>query len=187
MSGIKLPPKTNQLAEYLGKYFSQGSSVGGFLTETDIPLWAMTRLGFEGLMLDRVQRQLRASELQSDIAMKGNTDGIDTLYPTEDENMGVSVGNTYNINVSQPQPDPVLTPVPPAVPSPDPVQNNTTTTTTERTINPVLPYVLAGILGLGGLGAGYFLNKPKAPVPPPVPVVDTDTDTNSVTDVVFPQ
>lgn len=160
-----------------------------WLDETGAKLWTQIKLGYNGLMLERQQRQLRAAEKIADIAMKGNTDGIDSLYPTgEDEEMAVNIGNEYHYHLEG---------VPAGtLPASVPVTNTNTTTTTEvekivqvpvtttqPTKNSWMPLILGGALalsGLGGWGFAWYNHSHN-------PVVDTDTDTDHETDVTFPQ
>lgn len=67
--------------------------------------WARARLGHEGMMLEKIQRQNRIAELNARNAVTGDlsTDG----WPRTDgegDDMGVSIGNTVHNHYPTPQP-----------------------------------------------------------------------------------
>lgn len=116
-------------------------------------------LAHEGIMLDRMQRQLLNSEKLQRFAATGNTD--DLPKPGEDDEMGVNIGNEYHLHqIMQPQ--------------------QPTTQTTENAASKLWPIVLSTALACGGTSLGYsiagWINKP-APAG-----VDTDT----ITELDFP-
>ena len=121
--------------------------------------WANVRLGHEAYMLDKIQRQNRIVEVNARNTMTGsNSDDVDG-WP-EDEEMGVSIGNTINYSLPQ-----SAAPQPAA--SPD-----------RSLASRLLPWVAAaGLLGTTGFGAAAIALLANR-LPPPA-VVDTDTDTDT--------
>lgn len=135
--------------------------------------FGMVKLGHDGVMLDRMQRQLKAAEIQADISLKGTTEGVDTLYPSNgsEDDMAVNIGNEIHNHYEVGGPKDV------ALPS----NSDPTPTTKPSKLSSLMPYVLAGGLaasGLGGWGLALYNHLHKSP-----PTVDTDHET----DVTFPQ
>ena len=121
--------------------------------------WMQTRLGHEGMMLEKIRRQNRIVEQLAAQTRDGKFSGGAVPSVPEGEDMGVSIGNEVHHHYASEQP--ARTPA-------------------------KLPGVLgklavaASILA-GGAGAGVLATQ-LWPTDPPA-VVDTDT----VTDVTFPE
>lgn len=153
-----------------------------FLNEKFAKWWAMLRLGHNGMMLERTQRQLKAAENIADISMKGNTDGVNSLYPEDD--MGVSIGNEVHNHYYMGADGATPTPVP--APIIAPTSTTTTTNTTERIVQDgktIWPYVVGTAALVSSLfgGGGALYNYYHQASPPVVTAPNTDTD--NITDV----
>lgn len=120
-------------------------------------------LAHEGIMLDRMQRQLRSAEKLQRFAATGDTN--DLPKPGEDDEMGVNIGNEYHLHqVVQPTEKP-----PVSVP--------------QAAASKLLPFVLGAALAGGSTGLGWVLAKwNETPKPP----ATADTDTDTITEFDFP-
>lgn len=125
----------------------------------------LRHLAHEGIMIDRVNRNLHNAERLQTFAATGNTD--DLKAPPEDDEMGVNIGNEYHYHGTQPP-----APVTPAIAA---VQ-------TMKTASSWLPkaLVVLSLLG-GGTGIGYVINDLLKPV-----AASNDTDTDTTTEIDFP-
>lgn len=133
--------------------------------------WPRIRLGHEGMMLDKIDRQRQIVEQLAQNQMTGNYTNTE-LWPKADdgngEDMGVKIGDEIHYHTTTTQP---------AAPQP--------ATPVESTSSKLLPYLLAAALaggsGLGGALLATQLAKPATTViEQPVvqqPNIDTDTDT----------
>lgn len=119
--------------------------------------WARTRLGHEGMMLEKIQRQNRIVEQLAAQTRDGKFTGGPVPSVPEDEDMGVSIGNeTHNHYAATP-----------------------------KSLGSLGKLIVAASLLAGGAGAGLLATQLLPSDPPPVPPATVDTDT--VTDVTFPE
>lgn len=127
-------------------------------------MWARTRLGHEAVMLDRVQRTQRISEVVARNTMTGNMKDT-TGYPdgSEGDGMGVDIGDSvvHNHYYATPdQGDPPLPDIP-----------------TTKPAGILAKLALAGVLlstgAAGGLGIPWALRLFDKP--PPADTTDQDT------------
>lgn len=124
-------------------------------------------LAHEGIMLDRMQRQLRNAESLQRFAATNDTND---LPKPGDDDMGVNIGNEYHLHqVMQPNEPKPSTPVGPAI---------------GTSIGSKLwPLVLGASLACGSTGLGWLLAKWDTPPPPAA----ADTDTDTITELDFPK
>jgi hypothetical protein len=123
--------------------------------------WLETKLGMEGLMLGRVQRQQRTEETLARHTRK--LAGVEEASPQpEEDEMGVSIGNKVFNHYEAP----ATKPSSPIVES-----------------GLLQKAAIAAALLTGGGGLGYL--AAQAAIPAVAGVLDTDTDTISVID--FPE
>ncbi len=113
-------------------------------------------------MLEKIQRQNRIVEIDARNAMTGKVDDVTDWPPgSEDEKMGVDIGDTINNYYSMPSP-------PPTTPPPQP----------ESRIPKLLKTAVlsAALLGSGGIGAAipWMLGMFDNPLPPAAAVDYTD-------------
>lgn len=121
-------------------------------------------LAHEGIMLDRMQRQLRSAEQLQRFAATGDTK--DLPKPGEDDDMGVNIGNEYHLHqVMQPTEKP-----PVSIPHP--------------AAGKILPFVLGAALASGSTGLGWVLAKWHET---PAAATAADTDTDTITEFDFPE
>jgi hypothetical protein len=132
-------------------------------------------IAHEGIMLDRVQRQLRTAEKMQKFAATG--DPKDLEWTAEDEaDMGVNIGNENHFHIETKEQSQAATSSAP------------TAVTAAKSVWPaavVGASLLASGLG-GGAGVGYIVNdllKPEQPAP----AASTDTDTDTITEFDFPK
>ena len=168
---------------------------------------AYRHLAHEGIMLARMQRNLRQSERMQKFAA---TNDMNDLYPEDDNesnDMAVNIGNeTHHHNYinygDKPQSEsvPVAAPVPtvPTVPSPAaqptvPVSGSSPSPV--ETIASKVPSLLAAYLAplaltsvslAGGFIAAKLFDKQQNVIPPAVTQPNTDTDTDTVNVLDFP-
>ena len=120
--------------------------------------WAYTRLGHEGMMLDRIDRQGRIVEVLARNTATGDLSDMQG-WP-EGDDMGVNIGNEIHYhNTQSPQlaPQPIETPTPPTQqPAPSPAAK-------------LWPWALAAAAGLAGFGLPYVFTRPD---PPPAAEVE---------------
>jgi hypothetical protein len=119
--------------------------------------WARMRLGHEGMMLEKIQRQNRIVEHLAAQTRDGKFTGGPVPSVPEGEDMGVSIGNeTHNHYAGAP-----------------------------KSLGSLGKLVVAASLLAGGGGVGALVSQllPSNPPLPPPAVVDTDT----ITDVAFPK
>lgn len=121
-------------------------------------------LAHEGIMLDRMQRQLANSEKLQRFAATGNTD--DLPKPGEDDEMGVNIGNEYHLHQ-------IMQPTEPAKPT-----NNIA----QAAASKLWPFVLGAVMASGSTGLGWLLHSWTADKPAATTAVDTDT----ITEMTFP-
>lgn len=128
--------------------------------------WPRVRLGHEGVMLNKIERQTRIVEIDARNVMTGETDCIDGWPDYEgDDQMGVKIGDEIT-NHYYPQPEePPKKPLPvaEALPSTEPATEKPAKSLLARTI-PAL--ITAAVVGPGAGLLTYFMNRPDPPPPP---------------------
>lgn len=118
--------------------------------------WAYTRLGHEGMMLDKIDRQNRIVEVLARNAATGDVGDV-RGWP-EGDDMGVNIGNEIHYHNTQ-SPQPTETPTQQTQqPAPSPAAK-------------LWPWALAAAAGLAGFGLPYIFNRPD---PKPPAVVDDE-------------
>lgn len=109
--------------------------------------WMQTRLGHEGMMLEKIQRQSRIVEQLAAQTREGKFSGGAVASVPEDE-MGVSIGNEVHHHYPE----------------------------AAKTLGTLGKLLLALSLLAGGAGVGAVLTELLAPDPPPAVDTDTATD-----------
>ena len=84
--------------------------------------WARVRLGHEGVMLDKIERQNRIVEVVARNAMTGKPDDTEGWPPSGDDSMGVDIGDTihnhyYPASTETPAKEPASAPTQSKLPS----------------------------------------------------------------------
>lgn len=131
-------------------------------------------MAHEGVMLDRMQRQLRMAEKMQKFASSG--DPKDLEWTEEDEAaMGVNIGNEYHIHQQ----------LPAATQSPAKPTSTPTPTEPQATTGWPTKLALAAALAAGSAGIGYIAADQMKPNPATAAGVDTDTDT--IVEMDFPE
>jgi hypothetical protein len=129
-------------------------------------------LAHEGIMLDRMVRQLGTAERMQKFAVSGNTEDLKPT-PEEIEDMGVQIGNEIHYHVARGDTTstlPAATPQPQPTPCPKPPRKMGWLAKS---------LIAAGMLG-SGAGLGYLVNDYLSPA------AGVDTDTDNITEVDFP-
>lgn len=125
--------------------------------------WPRIRLGHEGFMLNKIDRQARIVETIAKNAMTGDTQNTEG-WPdeSEEDEMGVKIGDTiYNFNEAPPAP-----PSPPAPTEAAPPQRSRWG-----------PVAVAASMGFASAMLGNAILNSTQPSEPIPASVDTDTDT----------
>ena len=83
--------------------FDQEKEKFKYLEPKDIRNWALTRLGHEGMMLEKIYRQNRVVEKSATQGVGSENSGVSSELTKEDEEgMGVSIGNEHHYHNVQP-------------------------------------------------------------------------------------
>ena len=133
--------------------------------------WPRVRLGHEGFMLDKIQRESRIVEQLAKNAMTGKKKDVD-VWPGNDgdDAMGVNIGDHIHYHqVLPPEPTPE-----PVAQAPEPASQSKGMSTTAKVATSL---AAAALLGPGGVGMAAMLGAFDKPPVPVVAPVDTDTDT----------
>ena len=119
-------------------------------------LLGLIRLGHEGMMLDKINRQRRIVENGVRAYQRGETT-VSAEDQAVGEDMGVNVGNTIHYHMEQP----ATPPAQPTVPVPTASPPTPATPAQPSTLQKYgLPALIAA-LGIGGTALGYWLgNRP---------------------------
>lgn len=123
-------------------------------------------IAHEGIMLDRMQRQLRNAEKLQRFAATGKVE--DLPNPGEDDDMAVNIGNEYHLHEVMP-------------PATQPTSTTPVAVIASATRSSLWPLVLGASLPLAGMVGGWALHSWFTP-PPATAGVDTDT----ITELDFP-
>lgn len=122
-------------------------------------------LAHEGIMLDRMQRQLRNAESLQRFAA---TNDVKDLPQPGDDDMGVNIGNEYHLHQIMPPTEPKPT---------TPAASAIGASIGSR----LWPLVLGASLALGSTGLGWLLHGWQSDTPKAV-----DTDSDSINELDFP-
>ena len=110
--------------------------------------WAYTRLGHEGMMLDKIDRQNRIVEVLARNAATGDVGDV-RGWP-EGDDMGVNIGNEIHYHGTHAQQASTQSAEAPKPAAPSPAVK-------------LWPWALAAAAGLAGFGLPYVFNRPDPP------------------------
>lgn len=128
--------------------------------------WARVRLGHEGMMLEKIQRQNRFVEVDARNTMTGKVDDVGGLLSMKDTEMGVDIGDTIH-NYYPPAPPPVSSPAPAQQPKPK---------RSSWLKKAALTAVLIGSGGGTGIAIPFLLGMFDKPPPVAAPAADEWTE-----------
>lgn len=129
-------------------------------------------LAHEGLMLDKMQRQIRHTERLQKFAATGDVKHLEPPEGEEDDGMGVNIGNENHWHIEMKE-----QPKAPQATAP-------TVVSAAKSIWPTL--LLAGSMLGGGAGLGYIIHEFLKPQTNPASVAGIDTDTDTIVEMDFP-